>query len=75
MANSAAHDAVSQLYNDISPELCFIRALANVIALCPERNAGPETVEALAASVVHMADAMEAKLEQALKSGGEVSHA
>jgi hypothetical protein len=70
----AAHDAVSQLYNDISPELAFIKALANVIARSPERNESGGTIEALALSVVHMADAMEAKLEQALAESGEAVH-
>jgi hypothetical protein len=74
MSSSAAHEAVSQLYNDVSPELAYIKALANVIALCPERGASGDTVEALAVSVVHMADAMEEKLEQALASPRTWSH-
>jgi hypothetical protein len=68
MADRTAHDALSDAYNDVAPELAYIKKLADVVALAPERGADGDTIEALALSIKHMADALEGKLEAALEA-------
>jgi hypothetical protein len=73
VADRPVFDALNEAYNDICPELAYIKQLSECVWEAREREASADKIEALALSIQLMTERLQTKLERQMNAAREVA--
>jgi hypothetical protein len=75
LAERPIFDALNEAYNDVCPELAYIKQLSECVWEAREREASADKIEALALSIQLMTERLETKLERQMDAAREAANA